>query len=468
MATLPSVRAALLLGALLAGCASSEAPPPVVRIAADAWPVREPGPTVDVAAAPGGLDAILARIATSNPTLAQAQASLDAARAATREADATLWPELSLNLGYVATDEPGQAFGLLLNQQDLTLGPDFDATPGTTENWRKELRLDWALFAPGRGPRREAAREGEEAARLAREAVERRLLNAGVQAWLGLGAARELEAVATESVDVVARRLEITERRVAEGAALRADALRLEVRLAAARREAARARLDVRRARAALNALAGAAPADVLEPGPDELPAVAVELEGADLSELLARAESERLDLRAAAHEARAVGLARRGAEEARLPTLGLFAAYDVDGPNPAIDRDLDSTTVGLGLRVPFSRRTGAAIERSAAEERRARARLRALAVEVAREVHDAWAAVEVADETLALAESSVGAAEEAYRIVARAQDAGGATVTDVLEAEDARRRARVAVVAARAGAAIARARLAGATGGVR
>lgn len=440
----------------------------------------EPGQgTSPAEAAPGGvgdsgatdanvwtLAAVLDRIAAANPTLERAQANLDEARAVRDAARASTWPELSLGLDFVTTDNPAQAFAVLLNQERLTLGPGFDPTPGATDNWRKEVRLDWALFAPGRREAKRAAAEGEEAARLAREAAERRLLNAGVQAWLGLRAARELEAVARESVAVVERRLEVTRTRHDAGAALAADVLRLEVRRAAARQEAAQATLAARQAESALNHLMGRAPDAPLALAEEEVE-VGRDLPE-DLDRLLAAAQAGRRDLLAAAHELARVGDERAASRASRYPTLGAFAAYDVDGPGPGLDFDLDSYALGVGLRIPFSAATGPAIRRAEARERASRAALAELAQSIAREVRDDSWALAAARERAALAETAVGAAEEAFRIVAAAQDAGGATVTDVLEAENARRKARVRAVAARAAVEIARARLVAATGGVR
>jgi outer membrane protein TolC len=467
---------ALLGHALLIACSASRIDS-AERLRGDAWPASERQRIASVPIEPGpscepelpavwSLEAILIEIGRANPTLAAAEARLAQAQAARREARASYLPELSLGLDYLATDNPAQVFALLLNQEDLTLGPAFDPTPGTTDNWRKQVRLDWSLFSPGRGEALRSSEEGEVAARLAGEAIARRLLNAGVQAWIELGASRALLAVAAGSIEVVAERLEQTRRRFAEGAALRADVLMLEVRLAAARQSAAQAGLAVRTAESALNALMGRAPDAQLELA-DETVAIGVELPDG-LSALLARAEEDRLDLRAAAHRARLFAFQREAARAERLPVLGLFASYDVDGSEPGIDTDLGSTTLGVGLRWPFSARTPARVAQAEAEERAAREELAELALALAREVHDAHAAVASASATLALAEAAVSSAEEAYRITAAAQDSGAATVTDVLEADHAQTDARTRAVAARAALDLARARLVAATGGVR
>lgn len=475
-------RAPALAASLLAACSSARVDG-AERILDTAWsgaegearraaPPPEPieGVPVDEPASEvrseWTLEAILDRIALVNPTLGSALARLDEAEAARKEAVAAYFPELSLGLDYLSTDEPARAFAVLLNQQKLSLGPGFDPAPGSVENWREEVRLDWPLFAPGRGESRRAAEAGAEAARLTRESIERRLLNSGVQEWLGLRAARELEGVARESIAVVESRLEQTRRREREGAALRADVLRLEVRLAAARQEAAHAALVVRMAESSLNQLMGQPPDAPLALAAQEI-VVGASLPG-ELDALFAAAEAGRRDLAAAAHGVRMHGFRREASKAERLPSLGAFAAYDVNGADLAIDTDLAYYVVGVGLHLPFSARTGAKVRQAAALERRAREELRELALSVAREVRDAFEALAAARESLGFAEASVDAAREAFRILAEAQDAGGATVTDVLESEDARKKASVRLVAAQAGVQIALTRLVGATGGVR
>jgi outer membrane protein TolC len=242
--------------------------------------------------------------------------------------------------------------------------------------------------------------------------------------------------------------------------------LRLEVRLAAARQEAAAARLAVSEAESSLNLLMGRPPGTPLPLAGEEV------VIGAglplDLDLLYEQAEAGRLDLLAAAHGVRRAGFQREASRAERYPALRAFASYDIDGPEPALETDLDSYLVGVGLRLPISVSTSARIRQAEAREDELREELRSLALSVTREVRDAWEALEVARETLALARAAVDTAAEAFRIVAAAQDAGGATVTDVLEAEDARRKAQVRFVAARAAVEMVRARLVAATGGVR
>lgn len=467
-----SAIATACVACLACGCSSTRVEP-ATTIARQAWPREQPvqHPTAD-APAPTAfpdvwrLEDVFARIVSANSTLAQAQARLDEARAARSEAEANWWPELSIGVDATATDQPSRAFGILLDQQALNLGPGFDATPGTTENYRKDVRLDWALFAPGRMPSTAAASEGESAAGLAAQAVERRLLNAGIQAWLGLRAARALEAVALESVEVMAKRLDQTRTRHEEGAALRSDVLRLEVSLSAARQDAAQSAQRVRESQSSLNLLLGRSAQAALLPADEEI-ALGAELPD-NLDALVERARAQRLELQAAAHQVRMLEYRAAAARQARLPSLQAFASYGYDGEDLSIDTQLDSYAAGLSLRLPWSAGDAARIDQAMARERQARMALREMSLVVTREVTDAWQAQALAQESFSLSASSVDAAEEAFRIVAEAQDAGAATVTDVLEAENARRQARTRRVAAQAAVQIARARLVAAVGGVR
>jgi outer membrane protein TolC len=466
--------------ALLTSCAGTntgEPSPPPAELARIAWPAQERTTAAapwDAHAAAGvertpgewTLDAVLAEIAAANPTLARAEAGLALARERLAEARAATWPELTLGTGVVSTDEPAAAFAFLLDLEQLDLGPGFDPTPDSVETWRSEARLDWAILAPGRREARHAAEAGELAAAHAREAVEQRLANAGVQAWLSLAAARALEEVARESVDVVAARLQQTRVREAEGAALRADVLRLEARHAGARRQAASAAYAARAAESALNHLMGRAPGVPIALAAEELE-IGADLPG-DLDGLDALARERRPDLLSAAHRARAMEHEIERAGAADRPVLAAFAGLQADSEDIGFDSDLVSSTLGIGLRWTLSASTNPRERAARAQARAAREELRELAHAAAREVRDAHDSLAVARETRELAEAEWRAAAEAFRLVAEAQDAGAATATDVLEAEDARRTARGHETAARYGVLLARARLVAATGGVR
>ncbi|MCA9000909.1 MAG: TolC family protein, partial [Planctomycetes bacterium] len=361
---------------------------------------------------------------------------------------------------------PGQAFGMLMNQQRVNLGPGFDPTPGVTDNWRTELRVDWTLWSPERKARDQAAEAGALGASEQVQFVESELRNAGVQAWFGLQAVRALKDVQDESILVVEERLRQTQKRMELGAALRADVLRLQVRLAQAQHRAAQADLNVQMALSGLNRLMARGPQEPLEIQDSARPEVAGFMPPIEnLDEMIALALEQRRDLRAAQQEVQRLQFESKAAQRAGGPSVTAFGAYDIDGHDLDMDTDLDSYTLGLSLYVPLSKRIPARQAASRAQLMGARAQLDSLALRIQDQVNNAHHNLRVAKVQLELANSAVGTAEEAYRILAEAQDAGGATVTDVLEAQDARRQARVARVAAEFNVQVAQAQLAQALG---
>ena len=417
---------------------------------------------------PGGwtLEMVLERIKAANPNLAIAETHIQEARAAVSEAKASYLPTLTLSETYFSTNNPGQAFGLLLNQHRLSLGPGFDATPGVTENWRTEVRAQWALFAPGRREGRRGAREARRSATAMRRFVERRLLNAGVQAFEGLIAAQDLARVLQESVNVVKERLRIAEERRDQGTALEVDVLRLKTRLAKARQEAQSAFLAAKKAEAALNHLMGLRADSPLVLASRDIGAL--ETLPSTLDEAIRRARAERGDLQAASHRVLMRDWEKKGKKAARLPSLVAFGAYDIDTRDLDLDAYFDSYEAGVALSWKLDPGVGPRIRQAQARLRRERERLRALLLDAAKEVRMAWDQLEVARSQLALATEGAKTAIEAWRLVSSAYDNGNATLTDLLEAVNARKTARTRKSAAQAAVRIAKLRLIGAMGGVK
>ncbi len=412
------------------------------------------------------LEMVLRRIQAANPNLAIAETHIQEARAAISEAKAAYLPTLTLSETYFSSNNPGRAFWTLLNQHRLSLGPSFDATPGATENWRTEVRAQWALFAPGRREGQRGAREARRSAEAMRRFVERRLLNAGVQAFEGLIAAQDLAQVIRESVGVVSERLQTTKERRDQGLALEVDVLRLRTRLAKAKQEAQSADLAAKQAEAALNHLMGLRADSPLVIASRDIGVL--ETLPPTLNQAIRRARAERGDLRAASHRVLMRNWEKKGNKAARLPSLVAFGAYDIDARDPDLDAYYDSYEAGVALSWKLDPAVGPKIRKAMARLRRERERLRGLLLDAAKEVRMAWDNLQVAKSQLALASEGAKTAGEAWRLISSAYDNGGATLTDLLEAVNARKTARTRKSAAEAAVRIAKLRLIGAMGGVK
>ncbi len=420
---------------------------PEEPVAPASIPVSAPVPVPEKSSGPLTLERAIATAFERNPGLRAAAERIAIAEARVIEAGAAFYPEFGARVSYVKTDNPAQAFGMIVSQRRFS--PAFDVNdPGSVANWRPELVGSFAVFRGGADAHAfEAARDGREAADHERSAVRNALAEAVTATWYALLGAREQVAVARASVEAVEGGLAEARKRFDAGALLKSDVLSLEVRRAAAREGGIRAGNAVEQARAGLKALLGSDPGEI-DPG---APA-AEPLRERTFAEALARASADRPELRASA---RLIELRRHEVEAEKgafLPRVDLFGSYGFDDGNLEFSRRQDNWTFGIAVDLNlFSGFRSAA--RTAAAERRlaeAAALLEQVRLEVEQEVRGATLALGEAEERVKVGESAVAAGEEALRLVRGQFDGGTVTVTRYLEAEAALADARSRAIAAR------------------
>lgn len=445
----------LALAGATAGCATP--PPPRGPAAAARAPIARAGegapppPRVaSRASAPLTLEEAIALALERNPDLRAAAARIAEAGARVREATSAFLPGVEGRLSYARTDNPAQAFGMIVSQRRFA--PTLDVNdPGATENFRPEIVGSISLF---RGfsdwHSREAATLGLEAQRLEREAIENALRSAVTQTFFAVLSAEEEVTVAQASAEAVSAELKLTKERFERGAALKSDALSLEVRLTEAEEASVRARNAVLVAKAGLRSLLGLERTASLElarpPAGGRPPEVAAPEEAVERA-LSARAEiqaAERLVLLRSAEL-----LAERGAY---LPRLTAFASYGQDARDLELSRQVDSWTLGVEMELDiFSGfRTSARVAAAEARVREAREAVRRARLAVEEEARAAFAALAAARERVRVTEAAKARAEEALRLVREQYQAGTVPVTRYLEAEVGRADARFRSVAAR------------------
>jgi len=315
-----------------------------------------------------------------------------------------------------------------------------------------------------RGRRSELAEAAVRAAEAAVKDAERRFRRDAALAFFDLLLATRRLEIARASVELRGRILEIAEARARAGDIPEVDAnlVRLELRQAEAERAAAAREVDV--AGAGLRAIIGLGEAAGLKPA-GEFPAPA----GAQPLDLTARALAARPDLAALRHERQAAG-ARVDLERASVsPDVTLEVFYDYEEATaPGVPIDVDNL-IGVAVAVPipiFNRRQGEILEAERAVAL-VDAELRALEVEVRRQIEVAAAslarAVERADtyekDIVPLAERNLELNREAYRL-------GQVGTLEVLRAEEEAIKVRAARVEALRDRAAALADLEAATGG--
>jgi outer membrane protein TolC len=400
-----------------------------------------------------------------NPDLLAAAARIGEAEAKVAEAAANFYPKLMARVGYAYSDDPSQAFSYIVAQRRFNFGVDINH-PGWVENFRPEIVGTWSLYRGGQDSyRKKAAELGVEAAELERSAIRNRLAAAVTAAYYALLSAPQQVDVARHSIEAVERELEHTKHRVAEGMALKADVLSLEVRAAEARESELKAQNAIELSRSALKTLLGITTGEILElrEPADRL----ADHPAQDYARLLDQALAQRPEMQAAIHQSQIRREELQAERGARWPRVNAYAAYGQNSRSPDFAFSRDNVTLGVNAEVDlFS--GGAVSARIAQAERRlteAQALEQRTRLEIGDEVRRAYTTLEEALQRLKVAEAGAAAADEALRLVNEQYRGGAASVTRYLEAETDRADAALRVIVARYEAEVAQAQLKKAVG---
>jgi len=442
---------AAVMAAFGAGCASREVSPYPSgfesTFAREGSRGRAPAP---LPSGPLSLEQAVTLALDRNPDLRAAAERIGIAEAHVAEAASSFYPQIGARLSYGRTDNPAQAFGMIVAQRRFSPSTDVN-NPGATQNWRPELVATYSIFrgfqdASGVG----AAKKGTELAAFERSAIKNALGQAVTEAYFVHLAARQQVDVALASVKAVDGELAEARNRFDAGALLKSDVLSLEVRLAAAKDGEVRARNGVELARTSLRVLLALAPDESVELSTD-LPPEDPSLPR-NRSDALTRAMESRPELQAAARlvDLRKVELA--GERGAWLPSLNAFASYGQDAPELVFSGRQDNWAFGFSLDVPLFNgfRTHSRVVSAERRVDEARAMEDKVRLAVEQEVRIAILHRDEALERVLVTEKAVAAAEEALRLVREQYQAGTATVTRYLEAEAALADARSRAISSR------------------
>ena len=412
---------------------------------------------------PGGLAAQITDLRTA---LARAESAAYGNRMAAGRAEAEagsasaslrgLLPTVRVEGGYVGTNEPLSAFGMLLRQRAVT--PEaFDPArlnyPENIGNVAAATILEQPLINADAWFGRRAALSAAGAARASAEWERTGTAVSVVRGWYGAILARELTTALDTALASARAHQRQAESMHRNELVTRSDALLAAVRTGEveARLLAAQGEADLARTRLAI---AIGVPRHSVSPPGAELPPAAA-LRAFVAADTLAAEGGDgaggRADIRAARLAASAASLDARRATAALLPRVNAFGRLDWNSADAPFGGG-ESWTAGVMVSwTPFS--GGAALaERRAAGGRRAMAAAasEAAVAQGTLELEAAETAVRVALATMDIAERGVVQSVEAHRIVARKYEGGVATVTDLFDAAAAETAARLAFAGAR------------------
>lgn len=402
----------------------------------------------------------------NNPELGMMQARIEQANAQLGESLASFYPQIKASLSYQHSDNPAQAFAMIIAQRRLSfVGNDFNH-PGGVDNYRPQVTATYALFRGGQDYyRKQAAELGIETSELEKAATRNQLVNNVTAAYYGELAAMEAHEISQRSITAVQSELDQSRIRFDAGTVLKSDVLSLEVQLAEARDTEIQAANAIELAQSMLKTLLGLptnAPFAINSTQQAALPA-----NPAAFDELLNQALSNHPELQAAEKR---VAMAERQldvAQAAHLPRADAFVSYGSDSKDLAFSSNRDNVTAGVMVEVDvFSgfatqeRIKKAEHELTAAQEAARQTRLR-----IEHQLKSAQVKLQDALSRAEVSAVAVKAAEEALRLVNEQRQAGVVTVTRYIEAEVARDKAHTRQITARFDALRAEAELKQATG---
>lgn len=426
---------------LLAACSQPRradfvvpAPPTPVRARAPGC-LKEAAPRTGPLTVRQAVDLALER----NPDVRTAETSIRGAVAILQGARAERMPIASVDASLLGGDAPSMYLMKRLDARTFSFGDDLN-DPGAFYNVELGASLRYNVWDGGRTRLGiYAAEAGVHAARSQRRVVMNDLAAGVIGSFLGARASEELLVADEASVRTVEAQVADTRAKFEQGRTLKSDLLSLQVRLATARERRIRTDVTRRLALAALRRLMALPPDAALELAPAQLDQGGLP---GNRDEALVEAFRHREEVKAIRHRVRQAKIEVERAKRAGYPSLDLEARWYGD------DEGLDISSnwwvlVALswdlwdgGRRESRLQYARAVLDRVAEEDRKA-------LLDIALDVERSLLRLEEARARFEVTGQAVGAADETLTLVGTQYQAGSATITRYLEAEEARTQAR-------------------------
>jgi len=381
-----------------------------------------------------------------NPLRKAALAEKRAATAGVGEARSGLLPRIGFSETATVGNDPVYVFGSRLRQQRFTTN-DFALdrlnTPSPFGNFTTRLAGTWNLFdsfASWKAVHR--AQRMQEAVNYQLERTDQEVVFRVVEAYYGLLLAQKQKDVAERSLTTAQSVLEHSRARFESGLSVEADLLSAQVRLASRQKELIRSKNNVALAAAQLDVAMGISLESTAEPA--ELLAEP-NLSTPALAEMERVAIEKRPDLQRVRSEEAAQSQSVSIAKSSFGPRVNAFASWQAD--NPTLVAGGVGNNWMSGIEVQLDLFQGGAKRAQLARDRALQDKIAALEQAasdgVRLEVRRAFYDLDSARQEVGLTRAAVAQAQESLRINQNRYEAGLATVTDLLAAEEAARRSQ-------------------------
>ncbi len=383
------------------------------------------------------------RALVESPEAAIARAGSEEAIAGATLARSALLPQLAFTEDISRGDDPVYAFGSRLRQQEFTQ-VDFALNalnrPRPIGNFSTRLSGSWVAFDSLKTQKQiHRANLFKESASSSAKAADQQIVFGVVGAYQSvLYAQREID-VAQHEQDTAAALLTSVDDRVRAGLALESDRMSALVNVAARKQEWIAAQGDLELGWAQLREAMGAADLKVFELKPIEartFPEIPLEQE-------IATALKTRPDLTAMGQAQSAQDLAVGAAKSDLGPRVSAYGNWEEDrgslghpgGNNWVAGVQISLDILPIGKRAQFAKESAA--------KHKIDAQLAARQQHVRLEVSQAHIHRQTAALSIRTAQAAMDQSGESLRILKNRYDAGLATMTDLLRAEDAERQSQ-------------------------
>lgn len=380
----------------------------------------------------------------NNPELNIMQSRIEQADAQFGESLAGFYPQIKTSLSFQYSNNPAQAFSMLLAQRRLNFaGTDFNH-PGFVNDYRPQVSATYSLFRGGQDYHlSEAAKLGLETSELEKSAVRNHLVNNVTAAFYGELAAMESRKVSQRAIEAVQSQLDQTRARQEAGAELRSDVLSLEAQLAEARDVDIQAANAIELAQNMLKTLLGLAVGDPFAINQSDIKSLPEAPVGFDA--LLDQALANHPELKAAQNRVEMAEQHLSAAKAAYLPRADAFISYGSDSKNLTYNSNQDNLTTGVVVELDVFNgfATQEKVKRAEHELTAAKEAARQTRLHIENQLKTAQLRLQEALNRVKVSSAGAQSADEALRLVGEQRQAGVVTVTRFLEAEVARDRAQ-------------------------
>jgi outer membrane protein len=398
-----------------------------------------------------------------NPDGDISRADIEEAKAGAALARTQFLPQMNFTEDMSRGNDPVYVFGTKLRQQRFTIA-DFDLNalnrPDPVANFASRFSGQWMAFDSFRTQKMiHSADLMHSSATTSAKAVDQKIVFGVVQAYQGVLYAERQLAVAQHEVETADALLSSVDDRVKAGLAVESDRMSAQVNQAAMKQGLIAAQGDLDLAWAQLRVAIGA-PEFVqskLKPiEPKDFPT-------SPLDQDLQTAAKTRPDLAALGQAQSAQALAVSAAKWSYGPHVSAYGNWEDDRSSAGGGNNwVAGIQIGIDI-LPFSKR--AQLAREAAAKARVDAQVNSYQQQVRLQVCQAHIQRQTANQSLDTAKAAIDQAAESLRILKNRYNAGLATITDLLHAEDAERQAQANYWHAVYGNAVAYAGLLFATG---